>query len=203
MPKVASASRDANGAIVQATMQCESDNGPVNCYTGTVLTAPRVYLGRGTPTNEGSLSTTVRLWQRVRFSALADWQRGHSKFNNNTRARCSSFNVCHENVFPEQYDPRLIAAYQRGLTIEGEFVEKADFMKLREISLGYDLPETYSRHFGARVASINVAMRNVKTWTDYSGLDPEATFLSGTPGFLEQDQLPQLAQFITTFRIAF
>lgn len=50
---------------------------------------------------------------------------------------------------------------------------------------------------------MNFAVRNLQTWTDYSGLDPENMFLSGTPGFLEQDNLPQLAQIMTSFRIAF
>jgi TonB-linked SusC/RagA family outer membrane protein len=210
MPKVVSADRGPDtptGAPTYTNLMCMGDaasNGaPVPCFTGTVLTAPRVYLGRGTPTNEGSLTSTVRLWQRLRVTAMIDWQRGHSKFNNNTRARCSSFNVCRENVFPKEYDDRLIAAYQRGLTIEGEFVEKADFAKLREVSVGYDIPDSQLRRFGARAASINFAARNLHTWTNYSGLDPENTFLSGTPGFLEQDNLPQLAQIITTFRIAF
>ncbi|HSL72383.1 MAG TPA: TonB-dependent receptor, partial [Longimicrobiales bacterium] len=207
LPKIVSAERDANGAIIASSLMCKGDaanNGqPVPCLTGSTVTAPRVFLGRVTPNNEGSLTSTVRLWQRLRVTAMIDWQRGHYKFNNNTRARCGIFAVCRQNVFPQEYDARQIAAYQRATTIEGEFVEKADFAKLREVSVGYDLPEAYTQRFGARAASVNFAARNLKTWTNYSGLDPENSFLSGSPGFLEQDQLPQLTQFITTFRVAF
>ncbi len=207
LQKIVSAERAANGSINPTSLMCAggkaTNNQPVACLTGTGVTAPNVFLGRVTPSNEGSLTSTWRLWQRLRVTAMLDWQLGHYKFNNNARARCSVFFVCRENVLPAEYDARLIAALERGTSIQGEFVEKASFAKLREVSLGYDVPESYASRIGARALSINVAMRNLHTWTNYTGLDPENMFLSGTPGFLEQDNLPQLAQFITTFRVAF
>jgi hypothetical protein len=203
LQKIVSAERATDGTLTNLMCAGENNGAPVPCLTGTAVTAPNVFLGRVTPSNEGSLTSTWRLWQRLRLTAMIDWQLGHYKFNNNTRARCAIFAVCRENMYPEEYDARLIAGYQRGVSIQGEFVVKASFAKFREISLGYDLPETYASRFGARGASINLAMRNLHTWTNYSGLDPENTFLSGSPGFLEQDNLPQLAQFITTFRVAF
>jgi hypothetical protein len=207
LQKIVSAERSATGAIIPGSLMCEggpaNNNQPVACLTGTAVTAPVVFLGRVTPSNEGSLTSTWRLWQRLRVTAMLDWQLGHYKFNNNARARCSVFFVCRENVLPAEYDARIVAALERGTSIQGEFVEKASFAKLRELSLGYDVPESYSQRIGARALSINVAMRNLKTFTNYSGLDPENMFLSGTPGFLEQDNLPQLAQIITTFRVAF
>jgi hypothetical protein len=208
MPRIVSAERDANGAIITASLMCQGDrttnNQPVPCFNAAgVLTTARPFLGRGTPSNEGSLTSTFRFWQRLRLTAMFDWQRGHFKWNNNNRARCSVFLVCRANVFPLEYDARTIAAYQRGTTIEGEWVEPADFAKFRELSLGYDVPDTYSRRIGARAVSINIAARNLYTWSDYSGLDPESTYLSGTMGFADQDQLPQLAQIITTLRVAF
>jgi TonB-linked SusC/RagA family outer membrane protein len=207
LQKIVSAERTASGATNAASLMCQGsatvNNGaPVPCLTGTAVTAPFVFLGRVTPSTDGSLTSTWRLWQRLRLTAMLDWQLGHYKFNNNTRARCSVFFVCRENVVSADYDARVVAAYERGTSIQGEFVEKASFAKLREISVGFDVPDSFIR-FGARSASINVAMRNIKTFTNYTGLDPENTFLSGTPGFLEQDNLPQLAQFVTTFRVAF
>jgi TonB-linked SusC/RagA family outer membrane protein len=205
LQKMVGAGRNANGATDPASLMCDggANNAPVPCLTGTAVTAPNVFLGRVTPSNDGSLTSTWRLWQRLRLTAMLDWQLGHYKFNNNTRARCSVFFVCRENVLPAEYDARQVAAYERGTSIQGEFVEKASFAKLREISLGYDVPTSYAARIGARSLSINLAMRNIKTFTNYSGLDPENMFLSGSPGFLEQDNLPQLAQFITTFRVAF
>ena len=79
----------------------------------------------------------------------------------------------------------------------------AKFIKLREISLSYAIPDSYAQRFGAHSASVDVAARNLHTWTPYTGLDPENQFLSGSPNFLEQDNLPQLMQFVTTFHVIF
>ena len=118
----------------------------------------------------------------LRVTAMLDWQLGHYKFNNNTRARCSVFFVCRENVLPAQeYDARDRRLPSAVLDIQGEFVEKANFAKLREVSIGYDVPEFVRvACIGARAASINLAMRNLHTLTNYTGLDPENMFLSGT-----------------------
>jgi TonB-linked SusC/RagA family outer membrane protein len=207
LQKIVSAERDASGSIVATSLMCAGDDTtnfqPVPCLTGNTVTAPFVFLGRITPSFEGSVTSTMRFLQRFRLTAMVDWQRGHYKFNNNTRARCAIFAVCRENMFPTEYDARLIAGLQRGVSIQGEFVEEASFAKLREVSVGYDVPDNLARRVGARRASLNIAARNLHTWTNYSGLDPENMFLSGSPGHLEQDNLPQLAQLITTFRVEF
>jgi TonB-linked SusC/RagA family outer membrane protein len=54
------------------------------------------------------------------------------------------------------------------------FVESTDFMKLRELSASY--------HFGSVIGNgdwtLSVVGRNLKTWTDYSGFDPEVGIAS-------------------------
>src|SRR5690606_13120600 len=113
---------------------------PVPCYQDGQLVAPRVYVGRPTPTLEGSVSSTFHLFGRVRLGAMIDFKAGHKKYNNNERARCAIFLVCHANVFPEQYDPVLIAGYQEGVSVAGAFIQDASFAKLREVSLALGLP---------------------------------------------------------------
>lgn len=50
-----------------------------------------------------------------------------------------------------------------------EMVEDASFIKLREISLGYDVGPIA----GVGDWSVNLIGRNLRTWTEYSGFDPE------------------------------
>ncbi|MBD0318684.1 MAG: SusC/RagA family TonB-linked outer membrane protein [Gemmatimonadetes bacterium] len=54
------------------------------------------------------------------------------------------------------------------------YAEDAGFVKLREVSLSYELP---SRLLAGRANSARLTLsgRNVKTWTNYSGLDPEVS----------------------------
>ena len=54
-----------------------------------------------------------------------------------------------------------------------------------------------------RSLALRVAGRNLHTWTGYTGVDPENMFLSGTPNFLEQSNLPQLASFVFSAHVSF
>jgi TonB-linked SusC/RagA family outer membrane protein len=57
---------------------------------------------------------------------------------------------------------------------QAQFVEDGSFVKLREISLSYRLEHrALMQRFGVASADIRIAGRNLKTWTDYKGLDPE------------------------------
>jgi hypothetical protein len=52
-------------------------------------------------------------------------------------------------------------------------MEDAGFVKLREMSFSVDLPDEWAQRFGGRSASITLVGRNLATWTDYTGFDPE------------------------------
>jgi hypothetical protein len=49
-------------------------------------------------------------------------------------------------------------------------------VKLREITLSYDVPDRLLRHLpnGVRDLRLSLSGRNLYTWTDYWGVDPEA-----------------------------
>jgi TonB-linked SusC/RagA family outer membrane protein len=54
------------------------------------------------------------------------------------------------------------------------YIEKASFAKLRELSLSYDMPNTwYQRIPGARSGRLTLSARNLFMITPYNGYDPE------------------------------
>lgn len=55
------------------------------------------------------------------------------------------------------------------------FLEKGDYLRLKNITLGYTLPKHISRHIGMEKGSVRVylSIDNVATITGYSGTDPE------------------------------
>src|SRR6185369_13660582 len=58
--------------------------------------------------------------------------------------------------------------------VAGAYNEAASFFRLREVSATYRVPRTLmARIARAQSASVTVTMRNVHTWTDFTGLDPE------------------------------
>ena len=202
--RVVSADFDAVTKRAINVMCDDGRGGATPCFNanGRVV-APRVYLGRAVPSLEGSFASNVRFLDRFRLTMMIDFKSGYKKLDNNLRARCQVFRTCLENMEPEKYDPRLIAQMQSNGTLRDFVINDAKFAKLREISLSYDAPPNYASRIGARSVSFSVAARNLHTWTGYSGADPEDMFLSGTPNFLEQSNLPQLASFVFTTNVSF
>jgi TonB-linked SusC/RagA family outer membrane protein len=68
-----------------------------------------------------------------------------------------------------------------GSTFNGatsQFIEDGSFVKLREISLGYTFDQAWvSRLLGFSSMELRVSGRNLHTWTNYSGVDPETSLL--------------------------
>ena len=55
-------------------------------------------------------------------------------------------------------------------------LEDGSFVKLRELSFGYTFDQAWvQRTLGMSTVDVRVSGRNLKTWTDYTGLDPETT----------------------------
>jgi len=75
-------------------------------------------------------------------------------------------------------NPNGIGGFYDILGPNSRMVEDASFFKLREVSLSYNV---------GRIASygdwtVSVVGRNLKTWTDYSGFDPETGVSGGQSG---------------------
>jgi hypothetical protein len=82
-------------------------------------------------------------------------------------------------------------------------VEEASYVKLREISLGYAFEGTgINRALGFRRIDFRVAGRNLKTWSKYSGLDPEIGGVGGNinrVGGYDYFNLPLTRSFVISF----
>jgi len=183
---------------------CDDGNGG----SMACASAPSVFIGRTTPSFEGGFSTTLTLWNRLRLYGLLDFKTGYRKLDGTTRVRCTFFGqVCRENFFPLEFDPKRIAGIQSNRSLVDFLISDARFMKLREVSVVYTLPDAWATAIRASQATISLAGRNLHTWTGYTGLDPEAMFLGGSRGGnfsqWEQADLPQLTQWIVTVNLAY
>lgn len=155
------------------------------------------YLGSPFPTREINVTPSLRLGQWLQLQALID-HRGGQKILNYTRAfRCTnaSFKNCVDLYDPTQApleDQARAISFISGATYTG-YIEDASFTKLREVSATFRLPDRYARMASAAGVSLTLAGRNLHTWTNYSGLDPEvnanATAAFSTSDFLTQPQV--------------
>jgi TonB-linked SusC/RagA family outer membrane protein len=82
------------------------------------------------------------------------------------------------------------------------FVEDGSYVKLRELSFTYTHTGALATQFGLGSVELGVTMRNLKTWTDYSGVDPE-TNLSGTTSLRGYDyfNMPHTKSTIITLGV--
>ena len=143
------------------------------------------FMGPAFPTRELSFSGEATLFRHFRISGLLDHKGGHKLFNWGRRLRCADSNTlafCEERQVlgaASLEQQAAIQARQLGFGSAG-FLEDADFWKLRELSLTWALSENLLRPFKvADGLSITLSGRNLATWTDYSGPDPEVNLGAG------------------------
>jgi hypothetical protein len=209
--RVVSATYNADINVMRQSMMCDDGAGGAEACFGNPsntneITAPRVFIGRSLPKYEGSVSPSLTFLERFRLTGMVDFKLDHFKWDHNERVRCALFFVCLENMEPTEHDPVTVAGYRHGDRFGAEYIQDASFAKLREISLAYTVPPSFASRFGASRATVMLAARNLHTWTKWEGMEPEAMFLGGGRGgfgSLEQNNIPQLTQFVTTFNISF
>lgn len=214
--RVVAAQLGTNGLPIANTVMCDDGNGGSTLCAGADLAygtaddAPLVFLGRSVPPREGSFSGSLTLFRNWRLYSMFDFKRGHRKIDGNTRVRCTPVigARCRQWFYPHEFDPIEIASV-RNSNLPSYLIDDASFTKWRELTLAYDVPQRYLNlaRFGTLSrATLSVSGRNLKTWTDFKGFEPEAMWLGGTRGgnvSWEQTLLPQLTSWIATVTLGF
>jgi TonB-linked SusC/RagA family outer membrane protein len=109
------------------------------------------------------------------LNSVVDWQRGGDVIN------LTLFLQDDGKTSEDWGTPEWEARYEGYLKGPiAPYIEDASFLKLREISLGYDVPR---RLIGAlrnvETMRVSVTGRNLFMWAPYSGLDPEVANFGG------------------------
>ena len=139
--------------------------------------AASTYIGTPFPKFELSFRPRITILNNIQVSALLDHRGGHKLYNGTGDFRCSVFISCidiYDPNTPLDLQARAVAAYSYG-TVAG-YIEDASFTKLREVAVEFRAPSEYAQRVGVSGLSLTVAGRNLATWTDYSGLDPELNY---------------------------
>ena len=144
------------------------------------VTPAIAYRGSSLPQREAGFGTTLGLLNHtLQLSILMDYRGDFYKRWQYEEWRCQSSGNCQA-----VNDPKASLADQAAATaanssskrtVWGYYVPN-DFLKLREISATYTVPEQFAhRWLKGRSASINVAARNLGyPWSKYPGIDPES-----------------------------
>ncbi|HET7456129.1 MAG TPA: SusC/RagA family TonB-linked outer membrane protein [Gemmatimonadaceae bacterium] len=138
----------------------------------------------------------------VRLYGLFDWQHGGDIIN------------ITRNVYDETGLSRDVAAREARLHScddNGDcspYVEDGSFVKLREVTVGYELPSAFtSRLFGSTARTIRAELsgRNLLTWTKYSSIDPEVSNFGNQNVIRNADlaPFPPTRSYFFTFSVDF
>lgn len=182
--------------VVQAVNGCTALNS-----TGTSCpSANRVltFVGNAAPDYQMGFSNDLS-FGAFRLSSLFDWRKGGLGVNL-TNAYFDG------GLGPDTAIGNARArSFAKGNAV---FVENSGFVKLRELTLGYELPAGLSsRLFNghANSARLELSGRNLKTWTKYTGLDPEVSNFGNQPlgRFQDVTPYPQSRTFYLTIHTNF
>ncbi len=150
------------------------------------------FLGKPTPDWQGSFGFNIGFLKRFRVSSLFEYKTGNFSVTNLTDAFRKANPVIGRNIpeaakleaillNPESTaEERLNAAARWVKKFEAlapfsglNTIEKADFIRWRELSLAYEVPRYIAANFGVKTATITLGVRNLALFTGYSGIDPE------------------------------
>jgi TonB-linked SusC/RagA family outer membrane protein len=136
-------------------------------------------VGNVNPDFTSSFINRFNIYKKLSVSVQLDWIKGVDVYNQTRqwlyRDRLhtdfdNSVNIAgQEGAFVAFYN----SLYNTNTPLS-HFVEDGSYLRLRDLSITYDLTSTLKQKF-AKSISVTATGRNLATWTKYKGLDPEAT----------------------------
>lgn len=140
-----------------------------------------VKIGDGNPDFHFGVSNNVS-WKDFTFYGLVDVQKGGQVYNQ-TMQRMFQYGRSAEvdqAGRPQELKKTVdyyVALYAANAPTD-YFVQPGGYVKLRELSVRYKLPDRFLgavSHTGAHNISLSLVGRNLFTWTNYKGYDPEVS----------------------------
>ena len=171
------------------------------------------YLGSPLPTNTQGLSFDVGFLRNFHLTTLFERRAGNKQFNFTESFRCTTTNsaplysVCgglgNPNASLASQAAAIAAINPQFGNTQAGYIEDARFIRWRELTLRYDVPQSVAaRYLRIRNGlSISASGRNLKTWTPYTGIDPEVNTYGSGQSFVQGDFNTQPPSRTITFRV--
>ncbi|HEX6967075.1 MAG TPA: SusC/RagA family TonB-linked outer membrane protein [Gemmatimonadaceae bacterium] len=172
--------KNALGYVVLKSTKGTPDEAPIKYVTKDG--ASQVVIGNTNPDFTWGWANTVR-FKHFTVYALFNGTQGGQVYNFSKQWMFQDGRSGDLDQSKRKPEDRIAAGfYQNGLynvlTPDSYFVEDGTFVKLRELSVNYQFSNSTLHSLGLDhwVRSLKLALigRNLKTWTNYSGFDPEA-----------------------------
>jgi hypothetical protein len=125
-------------------------------------------VGDATPDFQMTLSSDLD-YKRFSLGFLWDWKRGGDIVNLTQLL----YDAVSNSVDQVPAGNARISTWAGGKT--QVYVQDGSYLKLRELTLAYNLAPGLAQHFGMRTARLSLSGRNLLRFTPYKGLDPEVS----------------------------
>lgn len=168
--------------------------------TKTYNEADRYELGQSIPDFFGSLTNTFTFFKNINFSFQFYWSVGGKIYNSLRQQTMNDGERYGYQLNKEVLDswqapgdvtdvPRFVYNNTTRSGFESSrFLEDASFLRLRNISLSYELPKKLFGNSGIDNASVFVNGDNVLVFTKFKGNDPE----QGLSGLISTTEVPNI-----------
>ena len=163
------------------------------------------YIGPGQPEDQLTIVSNFRILDGIRIYGLLDYRGNYIAYNNTERFRCR-FRLCQALIDPAtplDEQARAVASLLHPSQTVWGYMEEGNFWKLREVSVSYELPVSVLNRIGASRGSLTLSGRNLGTWTNYTGMDPEINWNGSGDNFGISEFLTQPPVRYYTARINF
>jgi hypothetical protein len=139
---------------------------------------------------------------RLRISGLLDFRGGFVSHNVNNLFQCAFIQNCralHDPTASLLEQAKAVA----GPRAFGAYGEKADFIRLRELSAAYTLPSSLAATIRASSAMLVLTGRNLWLQTDFTSWDPENVTGGQDASNYNYVQLAQPRQWLLRVNLSF
>ena len=173
---------------------------------GVLQLTDTTYIGPSLPTREIAFSNTFSIFRNFSIYSLFDYKGGHYNYRGAELYRCASAQNC--RILNDPNTPATeLPVYRIGAgtnTPFGLYVHKADFVKLRDVSVTYTLPSQWVARTRAASMSVTLAGHNLALWSDYPGPDPEVNTY-GNRAFIRGDiySMPMTRRLTAALNLTF
>jgi TonB-linked SusC/RagA family outer membrane protein len=192
-----------NDANHDGMIACPNGVGETGCEVTVADSAS--FQGTPFPKVELNITPSISLGKFARVTATFDHRGGQKIYNLTGVYRNAIFLNGSAVQAPNASNLAQQAAAQAAASgFNGGYIEDASFTKLREVTLTLTLPQRFAAQAHASSATLTFAGRNLKTWTNYTGLDPELN-AGAQSNFTTTDFLtaPQVRYFTARIALGF
>ena len=154
---------------------------------GVVNTSDYTVIGRGLPIHTGGFVNNFS-YKGFDLNVFFQWSYGNDvldankvEFEGNTSLSVNQFADYESRWEPDHTNTTMFRTNgegPKGNELSSRIVEDGSYLRLKTVSLGYNLPQSIIKRWRISSFRIYVSGQNLYTWTKYPGMDPEVSIYS-------------------------